>query len=61
VNRENKSNTNKFSAAIAGIFERYTYEYRCWTSGLAGRPAVLYIGAVRFSDSSVNVDKTVTG
>jgi hypothetical protein len=25
VNRENKSNTNKFSVAIAGIFERYTY------------------------------------
>jgi hypothetical protein len=25
VNRQNKSNTNKFSVAIAGIFERYTY------------------------------------
>jgi hypothetical protein len=28
VNRENKSNTNKFSVAIAGLFERYTYTKR---------------------------------
>jgi hypothetical protein len=27
VNRGNKRNTNKFSVAIAGIFERYTSMY----------------------------------
>jgi hypothetical protein len=27
VNRENKSNTNKFSVVIAGIFERYRYTF----------------------------------